>query len=82
MPNKDFAETFTCRLRLDEICRERGLVKRNGDPDPAKVSQLTGIHVNICRRMINNETKGIDFHNVVRLCLGLNVSPNDLFVIE
>lgn len=78
----DYTKAFTCRLRLDEICRERGYVKKNGEPDPAVVSRLTGIHINVVRRMLKHETNGIDFVNVLRLCLGLNISPNDLFVFE
>ena len=32
-------------------------------------------------RMVNNETKSIRYENIESMCLLLNCTPNDLFVI-
>ena len=32
-------------------------------------------------RMVNNETKSIRYENIETMCLLLNCTPNDLFVI-
>ena len=32
-------------------------------------------------RMVNNETKSIRYENIETICLLLNCTPNDLFVI-
>ena len=33
-------------------------------------------------RMVNNETKSIRYENIETMCLPLNCTPNDLFVIK
>ena len=32
-------------------------------------------------KMVNNETKSIRYENIEAMCLLLNVTPNDLFVL-
>mgnify|MGYP001431219051 CR=1 FL=1 len=78
----DFAAKYVCRLRLNELAIERGLINEKGEPDARSIEAKTGVHYNVIRRMILGETKGIDFVNVTRLCLGLRCSVSDLFEID
>jgi DNA-binding Xre family transcriptional regulator len=48
----------------------------------AEVSRRTGIFVTVVTRLAKNDTRGIEFDTLLRLCVGLGVTPNALFEID
>lgn len=69
-------EEYALTCRLDEIMREKKIATYEA------LSAMTGVSYNAARRVAHGETKGIDFETLKRLCLGLGVSPSDLFAID
>jgi DNA-binding Xre family transcriptional regulator len=68
-------EEYTLMCRLDDIIEARRLTYKD-------VERLSGVHYNVIRRMAHTQTSGIDFDVMKRLCLGLGISPSDLFAID
>lgn len=44
-------------------------------------NQLERSGTSISSRMVNNETKSIQYENIETMCLLLNCTPNDLLII-
>lgn len=72
----DYTKDFECRCRLADIMREKNI------DSYVEVQRLTGVFVTVVARLAKGETKGIDFHTILRLCMGLGVTPSQLFVID
>lgn len=72
----DFTTDYVCRCRLADIMKERNIETY------AEVSNRTGIFVTVVRKLAQRKTKGIDFDTITRLCLGLGVTPSQLFEID
>ena len=56
------------------------LLEKNGKTKYWLYKQLSMSYQNF-NRMINNETKSIRYENIETMCLLLNCTPNDLFLI-
>lgn len=54
------------------------LLEKNGKSKYWLYKQL-GMSYQNFNRMINNETKSIQYENIEAMCLLLNCTPNDLF---
>ena len=63
-------------IRLDVLC----LLEEQGRTKYWLYKQL-GMSYQNFNRMVNNETKSIRYENIETICLLLNCTPNDLFVI-
>lgn len=62
-------------LRLDEmLARERMTI--------VQLSKLVGVHVTNLSVMKNGHGKSMKYDLMVRLCLALNCTPNDLFELR
>lgn len=60
------------KLRALELLKEQGRTKYWLN------KQLGMSYQNFCK-MVNNETKSIQYENIEAMCLLLNCTPNDLF---
>ncbi len=58
--------------------RAKELLEQNGKTKYWLYKQL-GMSYQNFSRMINNETKSIQYENIETMCLLLNCTPNDLF---
>ena len=47
--------------------------------DKRDVVKLTGLDSHTVLKIYNNQTKGIDFATLDKLCFALDCTPNDLF---
>ena len=56
------------------------LLEKNGKTKYWLYKQL-GMSYQNFSRMVNNETKSIRYENIEVMCLLLNCTPNDLFII-
>ena len=56
------------------------LLKENGKSKYWLVKELNSNYT-VVNRMINNETTGISFDTIHKLCTIFNCTPNDLFVV-
>ena len=56
------------------------LLEKNGKTKYWLYKQL-GMSYQNFSKMVNNETKSIRYENIEAMCLLLNVTPNELFVI-
>ena len=63
------------KLRVSEILKEKG--KTN-----YWLYKQMGMSYQNFMKMINNETKSIQYANIEALCTILECEPNDLFVFE
>lgn len=72
----DYTKDYVLRVRLAEIMQDRGI------DSYAEVSRRTGIFVTVVTRLAKGETRGIEFDTLMRLCIGLGVTPNALFEID
>ncbi len=45
----------------------------------SETAKLAGLSYNTVDKVYRNETKGIDFETLDKLCFALNCTPNDLF---
>ena len=63
-------------IKLDVLC----LLEEQGRTKYWLYKQL-GMSYQNFNRMVNNETKSIRYENIETMCLLLNCTPNDLFVI-
>ena len=57
------------------------LLEKNGKTKYWLYKQL-GMSYQNFNRMVNNQTKSIRYENIETLCLLLNCTPNELFVIS
>ncbi len=64
-------------IKLDVI----NLLRKNGKTKYWLYKQL-GMSYQNFNKMINNETKSIRYENIETLCLLLNCTPNELFVMS
>ena len=62
------------RLRILEILEQKGKTKY-------WLYKQLGMSYQNFSRMINNETKSIQYENIEAMCLLLNCTPNELLVI-
>lgn len=60
------------KWNLDQYMIEHNLKSKD-------VIHLTGLHPNIVTRIKNNKQRRVDLDVLERLCVGLNVTPNQLF---
>lgn len=63
-------------IKLDVL----NLLKKNGKTKYWLYKQL-GMSYQNFNKMVNNETKSIRYENIETLCLLLECTPNDLFII-
>lgn len=76
------------RFRLDEFCRERGLVVQHGPhqgkPNRQLVQRLTGVSDDTLFYMLRypETVQNLYLTTLARLCHGLECSPGDLIVYE
>ena len=56
------------------------LLEKNGKTKYWLYKQL-GMSYQNFNRMVNNQTKSIQYENIETICLLLNCTPNDLFTI-
>lgn len=63
-------------IKLDVL----GLLEKNGKTKYWLYKQL-GMSYQNFNKMVNNETKSIRYENIETICLLLNCTPNELFVI-
>ncbi|MBS1412653.1 MAG: helix-turn-helix transcriptional regulator [Christensenellaceae bacterium] len=59
----------------------RNLLEIKGKSTYWLYNQL-GLSYNNVKRMVNNQTKAIRFENIELLCLILDCTPNELFLID
>jgi len=67
---------FKLKCRLGELLDEKGFRSQY------EASVACGIHKNVIHRLVTHKTAGIDFDTMLRLCIGLKCTPNELFVID
>lgn len=63
-------------IKLDVL----SLLEKNGKTKYWLYKQL-GMSYQNFNKMVNNETKSIRYENIETICLLLNCTPNELFVI-
>ena len=63
-------------IKLDVLC----LLEQQGKTKYWLYKQL-GMSYQNFSKMVNNETKSIRYENIETMCLLLNCTPNELFVI-
>lgn len=80
-PPPDFRQDYAIRFRLDDLLRERG-IQTDYETGEREAARRCGLHFNVIRRMRLNTATRIDLDTIMRLCLGLRCSPNDLFEID
>lgn len=57
------------------------LLKKSGHSKYWLYKQLDMSYQNF-NKMVNNETKSIRYENIETMCLLLNCTPNDLFLVD
>jgi DNA-binding Xre family transcriptional regulator len=80
----DYTKNYKIRLRLSELLVERGItkvVKGEVQPNLTEAARLTGVHWNTLERAANGRVGNLTNDNLLRLCLGLKASPNDIYEI-
>jgi len=63
------------RLRVLELLEEQGKTKYS-------IYKKMDMSYQNFNRMVNNETKSIQYENIETLCLLLNCTPNELFEFD
>lgn len=76
------------RLKLPEILKLRGVVHRggklDGNPNVSALTRATGLSYDTCWSLVNraDDSEGISFDALAKLCHALSCSPADLLVYE
>jgi hypothetical protein len=79
----DFAKEYVIRFRLRELLASRGWNVGAGDYVVARqLRELCGVPDSVGKRLLRNESKGVDNVTLMRLSLGIGCAIGDLFEID